>query len=98
MQSQGALGAVHAMACAVPDTLQPLPSFFLIGPPRTGTSWLHEVLSKHTLLPASTERDPLFRYSLSSRLAVVPGSLPQGLAAPFDGGSCTHLLRFAESA
>src|SRR5579863_8366499 len=28
-----------------------LPSFFIIGPPRTGTSWLHEVLAKRIILP-----------------------------------------------
>ncbi len=32
-----------------------LPSFFIIGPPRTGTSWLHEVLQKYTLLPKMKE-------------------------------------------
>jgi hypothetical protein len=28
-----------------------LPSFFIIGPPRTGTTWLHTVLSRRTVLP-----------------------------------------------
>lgn len=28
-----------------------IPSFFIIGPPRTGTSWLHEVLKQRTALP-----------------------------------------------
>jgi hypothetical protein len=28
-----------------------LPSFFVVGPPRTGTSWLHEVLRWHAVLP-----------------------------------------------
>jgi len=28
-----------------------LPSFFVVGPPRTGTSWLHEVLQPHAVLP-----------------------------------------------
>ncbi len=60
MQSQGAVGAVRAMACAAPDALQPLPSFFLIGPPRTGTSWLHEVLGRHTLLPSATKETRFF--------------------------------------
>ncbi|HTJ87372.1 MAG TPA: sulfotransferase [Terriglobales bacterium] len=27
------------------------PSFFVIGPPRTGTSWIHDVLSQYTSLP-----------------------------------------------
>jgi len=60
MQSQGAVGAVRAMSCAAPDAPQPLPSFFLIGPPRTGTSWLHEVLSRHTLLPNATKETRFF--------------------------------------
>jgi len=60
MQSQGPVGAVRAMACAAPEALQSLPSFFLIGPPRTGTSWLHEVLSRHTLLPSSTKETRFF--------------------------------------
>jgi hypothetical protein len=28
-----------------------LPSFFVVGPPRTGTTWLHAVLREHTVLP-----------------------------------------------
>ena len=32
-----------------------LPSFFVIGPARTGTSWLHKVLSEQTVLPAQKE-------------------------------------------
>lgn len=31
--------------------VQELPSFFVVGPPRTGTSWLHEVLWNHATLP-----------------------------------------------
>ncbi len=42
------------------DTWRPLPSFFIIGPPRTGTSWLHEVLGRHTLLPAPTKETRFF--------------------------------------
>jgi hypothetical protein len=37
-----------------------LPSFFVIGPPRTGTSWLHEVLSQCTLLPSPTKETRFF--------------------------------------
>jgi hypothetical protein len=39
---------------------RPLPSFFIIGPPRTGTSWLHEVLSRHTILPSPTKETRFF--------------------------------------
>jgi hypothetical protein len=36
------------------------PSFFVIGPPRTGTSWLHKVLSPHTLLPSPAKETRFF--------------------------------------
>ena len=37
-----------------------LPSFFVIGPPRTGTTWLYEILRDHTLLPAPTKETRFF--------------------------------------
>jgi hypothetical protein len=37
-----------------------LPSFFVIGPPRTGTSWIHEVLRRHTTLPAVVKETRFF--------------------------------------
>ena len=37
-----------------------LPSFFIIGPPRTGTSWLYEVMRQHTLLPWPTKETRFF--------------------------------------
>jgi len=37
------------------DVTQPLPSFFIVGPARTGTSWLHMVLNERTLLPKEKE-------------------------------------------
>jgi hypothetical protein len=37
-----------------------LPSFFVVGPPRTGTSWLHDVLSQHTVLPYPTKETRFF--------------------------------------
>ena len=42
------------------DTVPPLPSFLIIGPPRTGTSWLHEVLSNRTWLPSPTKETRFF--------------------------------------
>lgn len=39
---------------------RPLPTFFIIGPPRTGTSWLHEVLSPYCLLPHPTKETRFF--------------------------------------
>jgi hypothetical protein len=37
-----------------------LPSFFVIGPPRTGTTWLHEVLKNHAQLPSSSKETRFF--------------------------------------
>ena len=37
-----------------------LPSFFVVGPPRTGSSWLHEVLTPHTLLPGPSKETRFF--------------------------------------
>jgi len=37
-----------------------LPSFFVIGPPRTGTSWLHQALKDHAVLPRSTKETHFF--------------------------------------
>ena len=37
-----------------------LPSFFIVGPPRTGTSWLHEILRWHTVLPSPTKETRFF--------------------------------------
>jgi hypothetical protein len=37
-----------------------LPSFFVLGPPRTGTSWLHRVLSSRTTLPSSVKETRFF--------------------------------------
>jgi hypothetical protein len=37
-----------------------LPSFIAVGPPRTGTTWLHEVLTEHTNLPGPTKETRFF--------------------------------------
>jgi hypothetical protein len=37
-----------------------LPSFFIIGPPRTGTSWLHEILKNRAALPAPAKETRFF--------------------------------------
>jgi hypothetical protein len=44
----------------VSDHRRGLPSFFVIGPPRTASSWLHEVLGQSTLLPKSTKETRFF--------------------------------------
>ena len=38
----------------------PLPSFFIVGPPRTGTTWLHEILSTCTRLPGPSKETRFF--------------------------------------
>jgi len=42
------------------DLLQRLPSFFIIGPPRTGTSWLHSVLRQRAWLSDPTKETRFF--------------------------------------
>lgn len=37
-----------------------LPSFLIVGPPRTGSSWVHEVLSNVTNLPSPTKETRFF--------------------------------------
>lgn len=37
-----------------------LPSFIVVGPPRTGTTWLHEVLNEHATLPGPTKETRFF--------------------------------------
>lgn len=41
-------------------SVPPLPSFFIIGPPRTGTSWLHTVLSQCAWLSHPTKETRFF--------------------------------------
>src|ERR1700753_1105916 len=37
-----------------------LPSFIVVGPPRTGTTWIHEVLHRHATLPGPTKETRFF--------------------------------------
>jgi hypothetical protein len=37
-----------------------IPSFFIVGPPRTGSSWLHEILSPYTSLPSPSKETRFF--------------------------------------
>lgn len=37
-----------------------LPSFFIIGPPRTGTTWLYEILKQRAVLPKGTKETRFF--------------------------------------
>ena len=41
-------------------TLSDKPSFIVVGPPRTGTSWLHKVLETHTTLPSPSKETRFF--------------------------------------
>lgn len=66
-----------------------LPSFFILGPPRTGTTWLHEVLAPSTGLPSPTKEtrffDRHFRHGLDWYLAHFPAVddlRPMGEVAP----------------
>jgi Sulfotransferase domain len=52
---------------AIPDEVctgawrdRPVPSFIVVGPPRTGTTWIHEVFRHHTLLPTPTKETRFF--------------------------------------
>lgn len=63
-QSLALTGCVRA---ATPDSERSsaagsefLPSFFVIGPPRTGTSWVHEILRGRTALPEATKETRFF--------------------------------------
>ena len=40
--------------------IRSLPSFFVIGPPRTGTTWLYEILRDHAILPGPTKETRFF--------------------------------------
>ena len=66
-----------------------LPSFFVVGPPRTGTTWLYEVLGPSTVLPSPTKEtrffDQHYRRGLDWYLAHFPASdeqRPMGEIAP----------------
>ncbi|HEY7096967.1 MAG TPA: sulfotransferase [Terriglobales bacterium] len=41
-------------------SMRSLPSFLLVGPPRTGTSWLHDILGSHVVLPNPTKETRFF--------------------------------------
>ncbi|HZQ24902.1 MAG TPA: sulfotransferase [Terriglobales bacterium] len=66
-----------------------IPSFFIIGPPRTGTTWLYEILNPHAVLPRSSKEtrffDTHFHRGLSWYLAHYPRVVddrPVGEIAP----------------
>lgn len=65
-----------------------LPQFIVVGPPRTGTSWVHKVLGPHTRLPVPTKEtrffDLYFSKGLDWYLSHFPanGNGPMGEVAP----------------
>jgi hypothetical protein len=53
-----------------------LPSFLVLGPPRTGTTWLHEVLSPHARLPEPTKETRFFDRHFERGLSWYLGHFP----------------------
>lgn len=53
-----------------------MPSFIVAGPPRTGTTWLHEVLRHHTILPAPTKETRFFDLHFSRGVKWYLGHFP----------------------
>lgn len=95
---------VHATA----KSLQSLPSFFVIGPPRTGTTWLYEVLQEKVLLPGSTKEtrffDVHFHRGLDWYAAHFPRPVPGRVAAEIaptyfvSSPACERIARLIPSA
>jgi hypothetical protein len=56
----GSIEARTKLGRSTQGSMRQLPSFLIVGPPRTGTSWLHEILSKRTLLPSPTKETRFF--------------------------------------
>jgi sulfotransferase family protein len=52
--------ATPALDPAVATEQQSLPSFFIVGPPRTGSTWLYEILSTCTRLPGPSKETRFF--------------------------------------
>jgi hypothetical protein len=55
-----------------------LPSFFIVGPPRTGTSWLHEVIGKRALLPSPAKETRFFDNHFDRGFAWYQSHFPKG--------------------
>ena len=53
-------GPLSVKVCTIDNRFHALPSFIVVGPPRTGTTWLHEVLSLHADLPGPTKETRFF--------------------------------------
>jgi hypothetical protein len=73
-------GASDATAGPWVASATALPSFFVIGPPRTGTSWLHQVLKDHAQLPRATKETHFFDKHFHRGLAWYRGHYDAGPA------------------
>src|SRR5215469_12091964 len=64
-----------------PDKNRPpwLPTFFVVGPPRTGTSWLHRVLGDCAILPAPTKETRFFDKYFHKGLGWYRARLPHAI-------------------
>ncbi len=88
----------------VEESARPLPSFFIVGPPRTGTTWIHDVLRQHVNLPSPTKEtrffDVHFQRGLKWYRAHFPGSgadHPMGEIAPTYFASAQARERIAQT-
>ena len=54
---------------SAPPAVAGLPEFFVIGPPRTGTTWLHNVMKAHVNLPTVVKETQFFDRRYSKGLA-----------------------------
>ncbi|MGC2639630.1 MAG: sulfotransferase [Acidobacteriaceae bacterium] len=88
--------------------LRALPTFFIVGPPRTGTTWLHDVLRSATNLPAPTKETRYFDLHFDrglgwylDRYPLAVNGLPRGEVAPTYFASpfaCDRIARVAPEA
>ena len=81
-----------------------LPSFIVVGPPRTGTTWLHEVLNQHTSLPNPTKETRFFDLHFARGLkwyidhfSGANEGCPRGEIAPTYFGSAQARERIAKT-
>jgi len=75
-----------------------LPQFFVIGPPRTGTSWLHQVLSTCTHLPYPTKETRFFDKHFHRGFDWYLAHYPRFYRGEADGRDRADLLRIRGSA
>ncbi len=85
MNFQGPFKAVKTIS----KTASRLPDFIAVGPPRTGTTWLHRALGGHVGLPAGIKETQFFRWNYAMGLdwyrsffRDCPAWLPVGEIAP----------------